>query len=173
MSDLSYPIGKFSVLSGVSSEERKQSIAEISQTPAKIRAAVKGLSETQLDTPYRPGGWTPRQVVHHVADSHMNAFIRFKLALTEENPTIKPYAEDLWAKLDDARLPVDTSLNILDHVHHRWDVILRAIKDSDWSRTMNHPQQGTRRLDQVLALYDWHGRHHVAHITGLRERMGW
>jgi len=171
--DPRYPVGKFSTPDSVSSEQRMKFLEEVTQTPARLRAAVEGLNDSQLDTPYRDGGWSPRQVVHHVADSHMNAFIRFKLALTEDNPTIKPYAESLWAELADAKLPLETSLVTVDQVHYRWTTVLRAMTDSQWARTFNHPENGKRRLDQVLGLYAWHGRHHVAHITGLRERKGW
>ena len=171
--DPRYPVGKFSYQDSISYEKREKFLDEVAQAPAKLRAAVQGLSDAQLDTPYRDGGWTPRQVVHHVADSHMNAFIRFKLALTEDNPTIKPYAENLWAELADAKLPLETSLVMVDQVHHRWITVLRAMTESQWARTFNHPENGMRRLDQVLGLYAWHGRHHVAHITELRERKGW
>lgn len=168
-----YPVGKFSNPDVVPAQQRAQFVEAVAQTPAKMRAAVQGLGDAQLDTPYREGGWTPRQVVHHVADSHMNAYIRFKLALTEDNPTIKPYAEDRWAELADSSLPVEPSLVILDQLHHRWDTLMRAMQESDWARTFNHPENGTRRLEQVLALYDWHGRHHVAHVTELRKQKGW
>ena len=135
---------------------------------------MAGLNEQQLDTPYRPDGWTVRQVVHHVADSHMNALTRFKLALTEEHPTIKPYDEAAWAKLEDTRTaPVETSLTLLDALHDRWVRVLRAMKTSDFARTLQHPESGDQNLDQVLALYDWHGRHHTAHVTNLRSRNGW
>ena len=171
--DPRYPVGKFSNPDSVTTQQRAQFLDGAAQTPAKLRASVHGLSDAQLDTPYRDGGWTPRQVVHHVADSHMNAYIRFKLALTEDNPTIKPYAEDRWAELADSKLPVEPSLVIIDQVHHRWVTLMRAMQESDWARTFNHPENGTRRLEQVLALYDWHGRHHVAHVTELRKRKGW
>jgi hypothetical protein len=172
--DPRYPVGKFSPPQGtVSAEERAQFLNQVEEAPAKLRAAVQGLTESQLDTPYRDGGWTSRQVVHHVADSHMNAFIRFKLALTEENPTIKPYAEHLWADLADQKLPVDVSLPIVDNLHQRWVAVLRSMKETDWARTFNHPELGVQRLDRALALYAWHGRHHLAHITSLRENKGW
>jgi hypothetical protein len=171
--DPRYPVGKFSKPDSVTAQQRSQFMEEVAQIPAKLRSAVKGLSDAQLDTPYREGGWTPRQVVHHLADSHMNAYIRFKLALTEENPTIKAYAENLWAELADSKLPLEPSLMILDQAHHRWDTVLRNIKETEWARTFNHPENGTRRLEQVLAMYAWHGRHHVAHITELRRRNGW
>lgn len=171
--DPRYPVGKFSTPASVTTQQRAQFLNEVAQTPVNLRAAVKGLTDAQLDTPYRDGGWTPRQVVHHMADSHMNALIRFKLALTEENPTVKLYAESLWANLADAKLPIETSLIILDQVHHRWDTVLRDLNEAEWARTFNHPENGVRRLDQVLALYAWHGRHHVAHITELRKQKGW
>lgn len=174
MSDLRYPIGKFH-FEGTSTEEQKQNcIDEIAQAPANLRAAVKGLSKQQLETPYRPGGWTVRQLAHHVPDSHLNAYIRFKLALTEEEPTIKPYAEDRWAKLaDTSNTPVEVSLALLDSLHDRWVRLLRSLGPEDWKRTFRHPELGLVTLEKNLALYAWHGRHHVAHISALRERSGW
>ena len=174
MTDLRYPIGKFTY-EGLSTEEQKQKyINDIEQAPANLRAAVKGLSDPQLDTPYRPEGWTLRQVAHHVPDSHLNAYVRFKLALTEDAPTIKPYAEDLWAQLADTQTtPVEVSLTLLDSLHTRWVRLLRSLKVEDWRRTFRHPQLGEVSLEKNLVLYAWHGRHHVAHITGLRERNGW
>ncbi len=172
--DPRYPVGKFSPPQGpVPAEERAQLLNQVAEAPAKLRAAIKGLNETQLDTPYRDGGWSSRQVVHHVADSHMNAFIRFKLGITEDNPTIKPYPEHLWADLADQKLPIDVSLPIVDNVHQRWVTVLRSMKETDWARTFQHPELGVQRLDRSLALYAWHGRHHVAHITSLREQKGW
>ncbi|HKI00176.1 MAG TPA: bacillithiol transferase BstA [Candidatus Sulfotelmatobacter sp.] len=173
MTDPRYPIGKFTY--GTYMEEQKpQYLNDIEQTPARLRAAVKGLTDTQLDTPYRDGGWTVRQVVHHVPDSHMNAFIRFKLALTEEEPTIKPYAEDRWALLGDvAATPVETSLCLLDCLHQRWAGLLRSLTAEQWKRTFRHPEIGVMTLEKTLAMYAWHGRHHVAHITELRKRMAW
>ena len=172
--DLRYPVGRFVLPDSTTSEERRAWIQELARAPRDLRAAVSGLSEEQLDTPYRPGGWTVRQVVHHVPESHMNAFIRFKLALTEDRPTIKPYDEAAWANLEDARTtPIETSLSLLESLHDRWVRILNAMSPSDFSRELNHPENGIMNLDQVLALYDWHGKHHVAHITGLRERSGW
>lgn len=139
-----------------------------------MRAAVQGLSPQQLDTRYRPQGWTVRQVVHHVPDSHMNAYIRFKLALTEDAPTIKTYHEDLWAELADSRsTPVETSLTLLETLHERWVALLRSLKDEDWKRSFRHPELGPMPLDANLALYAWHGAHHTAHITTLRQRNGW
>jgi uncharacterized damage-inducible protein DinB len=174
MTDLRYPIGKFETVAEVTDSLRKKWIENIAQAPGKIRAAVKGLSPEQLDTPYRPEGWTVRQVVHHLADSHLNAYARFRLALTEDVPTIKPYHEDLWAKLDDARTaPVDISFALLDALHTRWVLLLRSMSPADFSRTFNHPESGVRTLETNLAIYEWHGRHHTAHITSLRERMGW
>jgi uncharacterized damage-inducible protein DinB len=139
-----------------------------------MRTAVAGLSDQQLNTPYRPEGWTVRQVVHHVPESHMHSYVRFKLAITEEEPTIKPYYEDRWARLDDAnQAPIELSLNLLSALHERWVWFLRSLKEVDFERTFRHPDLGTVSLDKNLALYAWHGRHHVAQITSLRERMGW
>ena len=174
MSDPRYPIGEFSYSGSVSPEQKKQYFDDIEQTPAKLRAAVRGLSDGQLDTPYRDGGWTVRQLSHHVPDSHMNAYIRFKLALTEDNPTIKPYMEDRWAELPDARQsPIEPSLALLESLHLRWMRVLRDLSDTEWKRTFRHPELGPMSLEKTLALYSWHGRHHVAHITSLREKMGW
>jgi len=172
--DLSYPIGKFSYSGESTPEQRSQSIAKIASTPPRLRAAVKGLSPVQLDTPYRPGGWTVRQVLHHVPESHMNAYIRFKLALTEDVPTIKPYMEDRWAQLRDIpHTPIETSLALLDHLHLRWVTLLKTLEPSDFARAFRHPELGVQSLDRSLAMYAWHGAHHIAHITALRERMGW
>jgi uncharacterized damage-inducible protein DinB len=172
--DLRYPIGKFNWEGRATGEQRRQQTDVIAATPAWLRDAVKNLSEQQLDTPYRPGGWTVRQVVHHVPDSHMNAYVRFKLALTEDNPTVKPYAEARWAELVDARTaPIAISLLLLESLHHRWVTLLQSMSDGDWSRTFRHPELGPMTLEKNLALYAWHGMHHVAHITSLRERMGW
>jgi hypothetical protein len=175
MPDLQYPIGKFEWSGQATPEQRKRWIAEIETAPAKLRAAVNGLSAKQLDTPYRPGGWTPRQVVHHVPDSHMNAFMRFKLALTEDQPTIKPYDEKSWANLADVReTPVEVSLALLDSLHRRWVLLLRSMTPADFARSFVHPEhEAPLSLDKTLALYAWHGAHHVAHVTSLRDRMGW
>lgn len=175
MTDLRYPIGEFQIESdALTNEQRQQFIHQIADAPANLRAAIKGLSEEQLDTPYRPDGWTVRQVVHHVPDSHMNAYIRFKLALTEDEPTIKPYDEARCAALDDSRLaPIDASLNLLESLHERWVTLLRLLSPVDWTRSFQHPERGRVSLNMNVALYAWHGRHHVAHITSLRERMGW
>jgi uncharacterized damage-inducible protein DinB len=174
MPDLSYPIGRFQRPDALTDSQRRAAIDSIAAAPQRLRDAIAGLNDEQLDTPYRPDGWTVRQVVHHVPDSHMNAFIRFKLALTEDRPTIKPYDEAAWAKLDDVRTtPIDTSLVLLEKLHERWDGLLRAMKPADFARTLQHPESGTLTLDQMLALYEWHGRHHTAHVTNLRSRSGW
>ena len=172
--DLRFPTGKFQRPPSLDDAARARAIDIVADTPARLREAVRGLTEAQLDTEYRPGGWTVRQVAHHVPDSHVNALIRFKLALTEDVPTIKPYDEALWVQLADVKtVPVATSLAFLDAVHERWVAILRAMSASDFARELVHPETGRQRLDQVLALYAWHGPHHVAHITSLRGRQGW
>jgi uncharacterized damage-inducible protein DinB len=173
--DLRYPVGKFNrPSSSLNAEERRELVQQIAATPSRMREAVAGLSESQLDTPYRDGGWSVRQVVHHVPDSHMNAYTRVKLALTEEQPTIKPYDEAAWAKLNDVRdTPIETSLVLLETLHQRWDTILRAMTDADFARTLMHPEHGVMTLDALIAMYAWHGRHHVGHITSLRARSGW
>jgi DinB superfamily len=174
MSDLRYPIGKFTFDGSLTEKQRNQFIDGIEQAPAKLRAAVRGLSPRQLDTAYRPDGWTVRQVVHHVADSHLNSYLRFKWALTEDEPTIKPYYEDRWAELEEARsAPIEISLALLESLHKRWVWMLRSIKPEGWKRTFRHPELGLMGLEKNLALYAWHGKHHVAHITSLRERMKW
>src|SRR5439155_18574784 len=157
----SYPIGNFEMPAQVTSARRKQAMDEIASLPAKMRAAVKGLKESQLDTPYREGGWTVRQLVHHVPDSHLNAYIRCKLALTENTPTIKPYNEDAWARLKDSELtPIEISLTLLEAVHVRWVTLLRSLKAEDFERKFNHPETGPQTIDRLVALYDWHGNHH-------------
>ena len=176
MDDLRYPIGRFTrPTSALSNQQRAAMIQTIAETPAKLRRAVHGLDEKQLDTPYRPGGWTVRQVVHHVPDSHMNAYVRFKLGLTEDVPTIKPYDEARWADLSDVRdTPTEVSLTLMDALHDRWVRLLQKMDARDFARTITHPDwKGPLSLDAVLALYAWHGPHHVGHITGLRQRMGW
>ena len=172
---LRYPTGRFQrPKRALSDAERRQMIDTIAKSPRDIRSAVRGLSDAQLDTPYRAEGWTVRQVVHHVPDSHMNAFIRFKLALTEDTPTIKPYDEAAWAKLADAREPIEMSLTMLTALHERWVALLRSMAPHDFERKLNHPEwDAPLSLDSMLALYAWHGAHHTAHITGLRSRMGW
>jgi uncharacterized damage-inducible protein DinB len=172
--DLRYPVGKFQWDGNPTEESRRRAIEDIAAAPGKVRAAVQGLTPAQIDTPYRPEGWTVRQVVHHIADSHMNAFIRFRLALTENEPTIKPYDENLWSQLADSReLDPAISLELLDPLHQRWLALLCSMKPADFTRTLNHPETGIGTLDRTLALYAWHGRHHTAHITSLRERNGW
>jgi hypothetical protein len=175
MSDLRFPIGEFQLEGDdLTQIQRQQFIQQIAEVPEKMRAAINGLSEEQLDTAYRPGGWTVRQVVHHVPDSHMNAYIRFKLALTEDEPTIKPYDEARCAELDDSRVaPIGASLALLESLHERWVTLLEMISPVDWKRSFQHPERGRVSLNTNVALYAWHGRHHVAHITSLRERMGW
>lgn len=171
--DLRYPLGRFA-FAGADDNSRAEAIETIAALPARMRAAVKGMSEAQLDTPYRPGGWTVRQVVHHVPDSHANALIRFKFALTEEVPRIKPYDEAKWAELADGRTgPVASSLAMLDGLHARWTLLLRSMRPVDFERQLEHPEQGILPLDRMLALYAWHSRHHVAHITELARREGW
>ncbi|HEV3307346.1 MAG TPA: putative metal-dependent hydrolase [Candidatus Sulfotelmatobacter sp.] len=174
MTDLRYPIGKFHFEGPLTQDQKQKCLDDIEQTPSNLRAAVKGLSAEQLDTPYRPEGWTVRQLTHHVPDSHLNAYIRFKLALTEDDPTIKPYAEDRWAQLADTQTtPVEVSLTLLDSLHSRWIRLLRSLTPEDWKCTFRHPEMGEVSLEKNLALYSWHGRHHVAHITSLRERNRW
>jgi uncharacterized damage-inducible protein DinB len=172
--DLRFPTGKFQRPPSLDAAARARAIDIVAETPARLREAVRGLSEAQLDTEYRPGGWSIRQVVHHVADSHLNAYVRFKLALTEDDPTIKPYDEARWAELPDVKtVPIATSITLLDAVHDRWLAILRAMTPADFERMLTHPESGRQRLDQVLALYAWHGPHHTAHVTSLRQRQGW
>jgi uncharacterized damage-inducible protein DinB len=174
MADPRYPIGEFSFDGTLTEAQKAKHLDDIEQTPTRLRAAVRGLSDQQLDTPYREGGWTVRQVVHHVPESHMNSYIRFKLALTEEAPTIRPYMEDRWAKLPDATTaPVELSLVLLESLHKRWMLVLRAMQPEEWKRTFRHPEIGLMTLEKALALYSWHGRHHVAHVAALREKMGW
>jgi len=172
--DPRYPIGKFNWSGSSTAEERSRFIDEIAAVPQLMRSAAAGLNSSQLDTPYREGGWTVRQVVHHVPDSHMNSYIRFKLALTEHEPTIKPYNEAVWAELTDARTaPIEPSLNLLEGLHHRWTLLLRSLSAEDVKRKFYHPELGVVTIEQYIALYAWHGKHHVAHITSLRERQGW
>jgi hypothetical protein len=174
MDDLRFPVGKFHHEGSVNDQQKQAFLDEIEQTPAKLRAAVDGLSDSQLDTPYRPDGWTVRQVVHHVPDSHLNSYVRFKLALTEDEPTIKTYAEDRWAELSDTKAtPIEVSLVLLESLHHRWVRLLRSLTPDEWKRSFRHPELGPMTLEKTLALYAWHGRHHVAHITELRKRMSW
>ena len=172
--DLAYPVGKCEYPETVSREMRNQHLEELANVTSHMREAVRGLSDAQLDTPYRPGGWTVRQVVHHFADSHMNGYIRFRLALTEEEPTIKPYDEKKWAELKDAATePVEVSLQLMDALHRRWVTLFRSLPDAAFGRRLRHPEIGVMRIDTYLASYAWHCRHHVAHITRLRDRMNW
>jgi hypothetical protein len=175
LESLQYPIGRFSWNGESSPQIRGEWLRVIEETPAELRRTVAGLTGEQLDTPYRPDGWTVRQVVHHYADDHMNSYVRFKLALTEDAPTIKPYSEPLWGELPDARLgPIEPSLNLLAALHLRWVAAWRALAPPDWLRTFHHPRSGSEvSLDRLAALYAWHGRHHVAQIRALRVRSGW
>ena len=170
--DPRYPVGRYRPEREIGADQRAEWIAQVADTPARLRDAVAGLGDDQLDTPYREGGWTVRQLIHHLPDSHMNAYIRVKLALTEENPPIKTYDEAAWAALAEAT-PPEVSLSLLESLHVRWVNTFRAMADEDWARTIQHPEWGAMRLDQLLGLYAWHGRHHVAHITRLRERNRW
>jgi hypothetical protein len=172
--DLRFPVGKFAAQSVLTDDIRRTCIREIAGAPAALREAVDGLAAAQLDTPYRPGGWTVRQVLHHVPDSHMNAYCRFKFALTEHNPAIKAYDEAAWANVaDTGKTPPDVSLALLDALHARWVVLLETMDAADFARSLQHPERGTITLDWMLQLYAWHGRHHAAHITELRKREGW
>ncbi len=174
MNDARFPVGKFQYDGPPTEEQKKKFLDEIALTPVNLRSAVKGLSEQQLDTPYRPGGWTVRQVVHHVPDSHLNSYVRFKLALTEDEPTIKTYEEARWAELPDTKsTPIEVSLTLLDSLHDRWMRLLRSLSQEQWKKTFRHPDLGPMTLEKALALYAWHGRHHVAHITELRKQMSW
>jgi hypothetical protein len=174
MDDPRYPIGKFSFDGTLTDKQKAQFLDDIEQIPAWMEEAVRGLSEKQLDTPYRDGGWTVRQLVHHMPDSHVNSYVRFKLALTEDQPTIRPYMEDRWAELPEAKsAPIGMSQAFLRSLHSRWILMLRALQPADWKRTFHHPDNGLMNLEKSLALYAWHGRHHVAHITRLREKLGW
>lgn len=174
MTDYRYPIGRFQFVDAPTEAERKEWIEELEHAPAAFRKAVSGLSPGELDTPYRNGGWTVRQVVHHMADSHLNGYIRFRLALTEDEPAIKGYDEKEWANLVDARTaPVEISLTLLGSLHQRWVALLRSLSTADFEKTFIHHERGAMALAPSLGLYAWHGRHHAAHITSLRERMGW
>jgi hypothetical protein len=173
MDDLRYPIGRFTRPEALDAGARREAIAAIAALPAEFAAAFDGLDEPQLDTPYRPGGWTLRQLAHHLPDSHANAYVRLKLGLTEDNPAIKPYDEARWAELPDSAAPIAGALALLEALHGRWVRLMNAMDDAAWSRTLSHPESGAWRLDQQLAMYAWHGRHHTAHVTRLRERKGW
>jgi DinB superfamily len=173
MTDPRYPIGKFQRQDSYSGVDLEGFMRTLEGFPSQFRAAFSGLSATQLNTPYREGGWTLRQLAHHVPDSHLNSYTRFKLALTEDNPTIKPYDEKGWANLADSSLPIEVSLQLLEAVHARWVVVLRSLEGGHWARTFNHPESGRLRLDTALALYDWHSRHHLGHAVNLRVAKGW
>jgi hypothetical protein len=169
LTDSRYPLGKFEWPQNIESSDRQRWIATLAELPSALREATAGLSDEQLSTPYREGGWTVRQVVHHVADSHMNSYVRFKLGLTEDTPTIKPYDEAAWAELrDTAVVPVATSLCLIDCLHQRWVALLQGMSDADWKRSIKHPELGSVSLENLLALYDWHSRHHTAHIRSVR-----
>jgi len=172
--DLRYPIGPFAWTGPNTEQQRRDLIARIETAPARLRAAVAGLTPERLETPFRPDGWTVRQVVHHVPDSHINSYMRFRLALTEDTPAVKGYDEALWAELHDARTaPLEWSLVLLEMLHQRWVLLLRSLNPADFGRSFTHPELGPVSLDRNLALYAWHGDHHIAHITGLRQRNGW
>ena len=174
MTDPRYPIGRFEVPTDVTDADRAAFVDQIAALPGEIRQAVADLDDSKLDTPYRDGGWTVRQVVHHVPDSHLNAYTRFKLALTEPTPTIKTYEEARWAELPEARsAPIAVSLALLDALHERWVLLLRVLAPGQFTRAFRHPEMGLMTLNQQVAMYAWHGRHHLAHIQALRNRMGW
>jgi hypothetical protein len=174
LDDLRFPIGRFAAPASSMPGIRAAHIQTLRLLPERLRAATSGLTDAQLDTPYREDGWTSRQVVHHVADSHANAYIRFKLALTEEWPTIKPYDEAAWANMPDSRcLPIESSLALISALHGRWVELLESMADDGFHRGYNHPEMGRQNLAKALALYEWHSRHHTAHITSLRKRQGW
>lgn len=173
MEDLRFPVGRF-VAEEFSPAGCEQWVAALAVLPSRLEEAATGLSDAQLDTPYRPGGWTVRQVIHHVADSHLNAAVRWRLALTEESPVIKTYDQGRWAELADARTaPAEMSLRLVRAIHERWVLLLQTLQPEDYERTIQHPEWGKITLGFILQLYAWHGRHHVAHIEGLRRRMGW
>jgi uncharacterized damage-inducible protein DinB len=174
MDDLRYPIGPFRFTPAVTTGARLADIASIAEAPARLREAVEDLDDRQLNTPYRPEGWTVRQVVHHVADSHINAYTRFRLAMTEEHPTVRPYDQNGWAQLEDAcSAPIEISLSLLDRLHDRWVRLLRSLQPDDFARTVLHPENGVMSIDHLLQSYSWHGKHHVAHIAALRRRENW
>ncbi|GAK08316.1 YfiT family bacillithiol transferase [Geomicrobium sp. JCM 19038] len=171
--DLRYPIGTFEFDEEITNNITSKWICEIEELPTILRDTVKRLDDEQLDTAYRKGGWTIRQVIHHVADSHINAYTRFKVALTEENPVIKPYNETKWAELADYNLPIDTSLSLLETLHKRWTILLRSLTPADMERTFIPPDSGEISLGKNIGIYAWHGKHHLAHITSLCNRKGW
>jgi DinB superfamily len=172
--DLRYPVGKYRPPKQITAAERAEWLRELEELPANLKRAVAGLDDRQLDTPYRAGGWTIRQVVHHLPDSHLNSYSRFRFALTEDAPAIKSYDEAAWAELADAKTaPIEISLALLTALHARWITLLRSLGEADLKRTIRHPEWGEINLEWMLGLYAWHSRHHVAHITSLREREGW
>lgn len=174
MADLRYPVGPFVAPTSFSAADRATALKTLAELPARMRLACAGLTDAQLDTPYRPDGWTVRQVVHHTADSHINAYLRTKFALSDDNPTIRPYPEAIWAEMTDAKsAPVSMSLTLLDALHGRWVMLLRSLPPAQFARTLLHPERGPMTIDDVLAMYAWHSRHHTAHITALRDREGW
>ena len=173
MADLRYPIGEFELPGALTAAQREDAVRRIESTPTRLRAAVSVLSEEQLNTPYRPGGWTVRQVVHHLPDSHVNSYVRLKLALTENVPTIQTYEEAWWAQLPDSRGPIEMSLDLLDALHRRWVYLFLELAEPDWARQFRHPDLGDMRVDELAEFYAWHGDHHIAHITNLIEREGW
>lgn len=169
-----YPIGKFKIPETITSEAIQEAIFQIKLFPVNVFSAVSRLSVAQLDTPYRPGGWTVRQLVHHCSDSHMNAFIRYKLALTEDNPTVKPYDEAVWANLADSALVIEPSLAIIKAIHFKWGVLLDSMKPEDFKKTYFHPEKNrSQSLEEVTLMYAWHSQHHLAHIQHLVMREKW
>ena len=172
--DLRYPIGEFHRKASYSAEERARYIEQLKQIPLSLKAGLAGLSETQLDTPYREGGWTVRQVAHHIPDSHLNAYLRVKLALTEDQPVIKPYEENAWVRLADTPgTLLEVTVTLLEALHTRWAILFESLKEPDWKREYRHPVNGAVSVEATLAWYVWHGQHHIAHITHLRQREGW
>lgn len=171
--DPRYPIGKFTMPSIISAHDRTRAVATIANLPALLREATRSFSEQQFDTHYREGGWTIRKLIHHIADSHMNALIRVHLALTEDWPTIKPYNEAAWAELADSTAPAEWSLNILDSLHARWAMLLTSLDEAQWKRGFNHPERGPSTVEVATLLYEWHSTHHLAHITELKRRKNW
>ena len=172
--DVRYPVGPCEWPAEVSAEEKRTHLRDIAELPVKLRAAVAGLAVQHLDIPYREGGWTIRQIVHHIPDSHMNSYVRFKLALTEDQPTIKPYDEKLWAEMPEARTgPIEMSIDLVDALHRRWSLMLQNMTEADFERSLLHPDIGPLKLKSLVAGYGWHCRHHVAQIVATRRRMGW
>jgi uncharacterized damage-inducible protein DinB len=171
--DPKYPVGRFKLPEAVTPHQRMAAVAALAELPGRLREAVEGLDRGQFDTPYREGGWTVRQVVHHVADSHMNGLLRIKLALTEDWPSITGYDEKAWAMLKDSSAPVDWSVALLENIHARWVMLLESLDEEQWQRGFKHPERGPSTVEAAVVLYAWHSRHHVAHITALRGREGW